>query len=266
MSQSAQLSIIELMEMFPGEVEARRWFEQVRWPVGRPRCPYCEGLKVHSVPKEKPMPYRCTPCRKNFSVRTKTGMQSSSVPLRKWAIAIFLMSTSVKGISSLKLHRDIGVSKRTAWFMAQRIREGWSGDKEKMEGPVEADECYVGGIERNKHARRKRGVKGGGRGKTIVLGMRSRTTREFRAEKTLAWGDWGSSMDSMQIKRFVRKHAKEGSVLHTDKNRSYRRLREFQHHYVTHNRASMSGARPIPTTWSRCGLRSSARSTAHTTR
>ena len=121
------------------------------------------------------MGYRCRGCWKHFSVKTGTCMASSKVPLRKWAYAIYLDVTSLKGVSSMKLHRDIGVSQKTAWFMQQRIREAFGNlvpDSEKMAGPVEVDETYVGGLERNKHESEKLGAGRGPVGKTAVVGAR----------------------------------------------------------------------------------------------
>ena len=96
------------------------------------------------------MPYWCSDCRSYFSVKTGTAMQASKVPLRKWAIAIYLCLTSLKSVSSMKLQRDIGVSQPTAWFMLHRIRQAWgSEDAGPFDGPVEFDETYFGGKRKN---------------------------------------------------------------------------------------------------------------------
>ena len=104
------------------------------------------------------MPYWCTDCRKYFSVRTGTALAHAKVPLRKWAMAIYLELTKLKGISSMKLHRDIGVTQATAWFMLQRIREAWSGPNGNgdFSGPVEVDESAFGGKSRNMLARKRK--------------------------------------------------------------------------------------------------------------
>ena len=118
------ISVVQLAEMYPDEAAALRWFEAVVWPEGR-TCPRCESTDTYEG-THKTMPYRCRTCSKTFSVRTGTGVESSRLPLRKWVWAIYLEATSLKGVSSMKLHRDIGVTQRTAWFMLQRIRAAFA--------------------------------------------------------------------------------------------------------------------------------------------
>ena len=149
------ITLVQLCGMFPTEEIAREWFEARIWPDGR-HCPHCGSTRTHEAGHNN-MPYRCSDCRGYFSVKTGTVMHKSHIPLRKWAFAIYLHLTSLKGVSSMKLHRDIGVSQPAAWFMLQRIREAWKGgDLEQFVGPVEVDETYMGGRERNKHSKNKK--------------------------------------------------------------------------------------------------------------
>lgn len=136
------LSVIELFDMFPTEQAATDWFTSIRWPNGVDSCPRCGTVdEVAAVPSGKPMPYRCSACRKYFSVRTGTVMESSRLPLRKWVVALYLCSTNLKGVSSMKLHRDLRVTQKTAWFMLGRIREAWSETADLvLDGTVEVDE------------------------------------------------------------------------------------------------------------------------------
>ena len=130
-----KLALADMMAMFPTEDAAVAWFESIIWPDGR-HCPKCGCTETREVPKAKPMPYWCKGCRSYFSVKTGTAMQASKVPMRKWAIAIYLCLTSLKSVSSMKLQNDLGVSQPTAWFMMHRIREAWGEDSdEPFDGP-----------------------------------------------------------------------------------------------------------------------------------
>ena len=164
------ITLIEVTRMFPDDEAAEAWFASVRWPDGVVTCPRCESDNVKTGPKHPTMPYRCRPCRKYFSVKTGTAMESSKLGLQVWAMAMYLLSTGLKGTSSMKLHRDIGVTQKTAWHLAHRIRESWDDTPAPFAGPVEVDETFVGGLEKNKPAHKKlrqgtrdRGEDGGGR-------------------------------------------------------------------------------------------------------
>ena len=129
--------------MFPDEDTAIRWFENLVWENGR-YCPRCGCNKTRVAAKTSGLPYYCPGCRRAFSVRIGTTLERSKVPLRKWAFAIYLEMTSLKGVSSMKLHRDLRISQKTAWFMLHRIRESWAVEcEEPFRGPVEVDETYI---------------------------------------------------------------------------------------------------------------------------
>lgn len=180
------MTLVDLMDLFPDEQAATRWFEDVCWN-GQRCCGKCGSTKTREVPNAKPMPYWCSDCRSYFSVRTGTLIARSNVPLRKWAIAIYLCLTSLKSVSSMKLHRDIGVSQRTAWFMLHRIREAWATEGgDDFTGPVEVDESYFGGKRRNmsnaqREALHAADVGPGVVGKTAVAGMKDRATNRVSA-------------------------------------------------------------------------------------
>ena len=120
------MTLAELFRQFPDDATAERWFAEQRWPEG-PHCPYCGSTNVQSGAKHKTMPYRCREkeCAKRFSVRTKTPMESSKLGFQVWAVALYQVTTNLKGVSSMKLHRDLGITQRSAWFLAHRLREAW---------------------------------------------------------------------------------------------------------------------------------------------
>ena len=105
------ISIMELSDMFPDELAAVAWFEAIRWANGR-FCGHCGSTETSEVLNAKPMPYRCRGCRSYFSVRTGTSIEKSRLKLRKWVFAIYLEATSLKGVSSMKLHRDLDVTQK----------------------------------------------------------------------------------------------------------------------------------------------------------
>ena len=125
------ITLIELFEMFPDDTTAEAWFNKRRWPNGV-RCPRCGSYDIQADAKHKTMPYRCRACRSKgvsgrgkFSTKTGTVMQASNIGYRKWAIAIYLFNTNLKGVSSMKLHRDLGISQKASWHVAHRLREAW---------------------------------------------------------------------------------------------------------------------------------------------
>ena len=228
------ISLMELMEMFPDEAAAVQWFEAQVWPEGR-CCGHCGSTSTSEVPNAKPMPYWCSECRSYFSVRTGTVMQKSRVPLRKWAIAIYLDVTSLKSVSSMKLHRDIKVTQKTAWFMLHRIREAWtdgSRSNGSFSGPVEADEAYFGGKRANmSNTKRKEltdaGVGRGAVGKVAVVGIKDRETKQVRARVV-------QYTDKPTLQGFVVEHTNLGATVYTDEASAYEGL-PFNHESVKHS-------------------------------
>ena len=175
------ITVMEMAAMFATEVAAVEWFEELHWPTGEMACLRCGSDQAYRVQSGKPMPYRCKDCKRYFSLKTGTAMEDSKLPLRLWAWAIYLEMTSLKGVSSMKLHRDLGVRQATAWFMLHRIREAFADVALVFDGPVEVDETYIGGLERNKHWSKKLKAGRGPVGKTAVVGMKDRTTKQVAA-------------------------------------------------------------------------------------
>ena len=175
------ITLVELFQMFPDNATAEKWFVETRWPDDI-CCAYCDSDNVNDKASHKTMPYRCNTCKKRFSVKTNSLMHASNISYQKWVIAVYLVTTSLKGVSSMKLHRDLGVTQKTAWFMLQRIRAFYNETNDLYDGEVEVDESYFGGKESNKHAKDKLNAGRGTVGKTAVVGMKNRDTNQVQAE------------------------------------------------------------------------------------
>jgi len=226
------ISLMELTEMFPDEETATKWFEAIHWPNGERHCGKCGSVNTREIPNGKPMPYWCGDCKSYFSVRTGTTLEHSRLPLRKWAFAVYLYVTNLKGISSMKLHREVKVTQKTAWFMLHRLRDAW-GEAElpDMSGPVEVDETYVGGKRKNmpkakRAALREAGAGRGAVGKVAVVGAKDRATNKVAARPV-------ERTDRATLQGFVAEHAAPGATVFTDEHGAYRGM-PFPHETVNH--------------------------------
>lgn len=234
MQNAETLSLYSLFQKFPDEDSARLYFESRRWINGR-YCPHCGSVDTVECKDHKPMPYRCKDCRKHFSVRTDSVLEESRLPLQKWLMAMYMMTTARKGIPSTQMAKELGITQKSAWFLAQRIREGFlssrkgapSDDGGMLSGIVEADETYVGGKEMNKHANKKLNAGRGTIGKSIVMGLR---TRAGMVDAFVI-----SDTKGRTIKEAVRARVAPGSVLCTDEHSSYAGMPEYTHLVVNHS-------------------------------
>ena len=170
------ISTFEFIQRFPNEqaaieaIEARRWEDCVV-------CPYCESERT--TPLSGTFYYQCNnkECRKQFTVRTGTIFERSHIPLHKWLYAMYLLQTDRKGISSMQLSKELGITQKSAWFLLIRLREAFDIEAVRMDSEVEVDETYIGGKEANKHESKKLNAGRGTVGEQAVLGMQEREGR-----------------------------------------------------------------------------------------
>ena len=173
------------------------------------------------------MPFRCKDCRQHFSVRTKTVLAESHIPLKKWLMAIYLLHTARKGISSKQLQRELGVSYKTAWFLSHRIREAMASRGGLFSGTVEVDEAYIGGKQKNRHQSKQLHEGRGPSGKQAVIGLRSRQGR-VRAMPVM-------EVDGSPLKAMVVENVKRGSMIYSDGHPGYNGIPGYGHESVAHS-------------------------------
>jgi len=223
MSRST-ISTFQLFALYPDAESARKYLESRLWKDGA-TCPKCKSKE--RIGQRKGGFYRCHTCKLDFTVRTGTIFERSHVPLHKWLYAIYLLVTARKGISSLQLGKEIGITQKSAWFVLQRLREACGQNLDKLRGIVEVDEVYLGGKETSKHASKKLNSGRGTAGKIPVIGMRERGGRT--KAKLVA------ETDRRTLYLTIMRNVEKGASIHTDENSAYDGIERLSYEHKTIN-------------------------------
>jgi len=218
-------SLLQLLDHFKEEKTCIEYLEKQRWD-GEPVCPFCGEKHIYRTNRG----YKCAKCHKKFSVTVGTVFENSKIKLNIWFAAIYLCTAHKKGISSLQLHRDLGVTQKTAWFMLHRIREIMKiKAPEMLSGTIEADETFIGGHNKNRHIGKKvkesqgRSVKD----KTPVFGMMNEGMVKTRVVK---------DTKASTLKPIIKSMVENGSIVVTDEWHGYDNLSsDFKHEIINHN-------------------------------
>src|SRR5882672_10456196 len=198
-------TLAEFIEYFKDEQTCRDHFTAIRFRNGE-YCPHCGHTHINKFSDGKR--YRCAGCKRDFTIKTGTVFGESKLPIKKWFIAIYLLSNTSKGISSVQLAKHVGVTQKTGWFMDHRIRQAMKQNNGQLFGDIEVDETFIGGLEKNKHKSKRQHKGTGGIGKTPVVGLKSRAG-EIRARVV-------DGVGSDVLHQVIKETVPEGQTVYTD--------------------------------------------------
>lgn len=219
-------SILDLLKAFPDEATCIAHFEHIRWE-GTPISPFDSTSKVYKTKTG----YMCKNTQKNFNVKTNTIFDNTKLPLQKWFLAIWIVTSHKKGISSLQLGRDLDITQKSAWFMLQRIRNCFGiENNNELNNEVEADETYVGGKNKNRHSNKKAIASQGrsAKDKTPVVGT---VERNGKLNANVV-----ENVGSSVLTREIIANVKESASLYTDEWLGYKGISKiYDHSIVRHN-------------------------------
>ena len=208
------ITLFELQRMFSNDDVAKKWVAGIRWGDSV-KCPKCSSDNIQTDVAHKTMDYRCRSCRKWFSVRTGTIMENSRLPILHWVYAVYIQTSSLKGMASMKLYRELGITQKTAWFLSHRIRQAYQDS--------------LGGLEKSKHNKDKLKKGRGTVGKTAIIGVKDRKTKKVKAQVVI-------DTSKLTLQGFINKNVEEEAKKYTDESRSYKGL---SHHSAVNHSANV---------------------------
>lgn len=220
-------SLFDLMDAFPDEQACIDHLRSIRWRDGE-FCPHCKGNKIYHFSDRKT--FKCGECKARFSIKVGTIFEDTKLPLRKWFMAIWMATNHPKGIASVTLAKDLKITQKSAWFVMHRLRHAarTNSFSAPLKGTVEADTTFIGGKEKNKHAKDRKGGTQGGAGKEVLLGTLEREG-ELRVMHV-------TDTKAKTIHGVVKANVEPKSALMTDEDRSFLGLDgEYDVHTVNHS-------------------------------
>lgn len=235
-------TLAEAIRYFSDEDTCLQFMVSLRWPEGV-SCPTCGSKEVTFLASRRVWKCKSQHQKQQFSIKVATVFEDSPISLTKWLPALWLLVSCKNGVSSYEIHRGIGVTQKTAWFMLHRLRLVMrTGTFEKLSGAVEADETFIGSLARNMHkSKRERVIKGtGGAGKTAVMGLLERHT-DKKASRVHAKVVPNVKRETLHGE--IRKHVAPGAEVHTDEWVGYKNLdADYVHNVINHAEADVQGA------------------------